>query len=787
MAENFRIRFNVPRDFAYEPGFVRATFCKDFRPDKDSYDKTYRDPATGLLMLQPDFFKETYGQGFKSLSAWDYVAGDWEEFTRAAEVLASGSGGDPKPRMYTPLFPPTTGSVLSVLSSITLATAIRGSQLLDDRLLWAMESTFELGDDEGFALHVRGATDEMRRQKNFFLIQWGHVNLHMGYDGVLSCYLWEDRDDLTGDPTLFWQESFVDPGNIGNRDLWIMVVPIPGFGLSVSHSLTGPQNWRSAVSTGWQNATKAVLIPVESEVVDGVTRVVRQDVVRLAVNPSLNASPRLGFYVLSYPSSGTFTDAAFDFGYKPSGAPEEVAGRYIGNAATSATSALKKIDGTTAWATGERQGKVKVTLSTSDPRYTPFVYSTYVRKDGVRATYDAEALEPDYYNLSWSEDEYGRREGVCVATFSSAEARLMCERGDTTFQLDYRPSPEDEWTPVFQGLAALKEPLAEIFSSGGASVYQAIWQLSDDTELLDEVSLTLQTAFDGLSIGEAINVILTAAGEERIDTLDIPATLLAVTVPALSPNQGNFRHGVKRGEHGYKMARTLLNLARRENTEWQLVKRNVTGSDDPAWFLRQKPRDTALDALWYATPFEDEIGTAIEVGVTPEQVLRWVSADGVQRYGISPPEANYVQAVGYTGTDPNTAERVLSVPVINADSLNNSTSGDYLGRFKKAYPEFQNLAEQGDLNVAAIRVYTASAHRKISAAIPIVGYLPSLHPNQRWKVRGYDSAGGREDKFDGADLWGKRVIWSILGCDGDDYEIVTGTVEVNSNWYGGME
>lgn len=670
----YRLTFDVPYTFATEPGLTRAVHCADFRPEKNSFNDTWQEPATRLVMLKPSFLSRSFKDDFKALSEWSKQSDFWQEVKRGQDGITMLSSVKPASKGF---------PLIELLISLAIVTIQKSVELKDD-LLWALQSNFNLEVDEGFVIHYYGLTDELLRKNNWFYVQWDDIGVHFSHDGIVRVYQY-DRSDLTQPPVQIDEKVIGAPSEFLNHPGYFAFIPIPGFGLVLQHRQAAPQSVLHSVNV-LAGTSRGVFIPWQHHIVDDKWRNFERSPVRIALNPY--NQHLLGFQVIRYPASGTYLDAAFDPMYTPSAAPTQVAPILLQTEYQNVTAAARTLDDSGAYAPlTNRQGRIKCTLNSPDNIHTPFLGGYGFRFDPVYNVRNTTPVAPDLVNsLEWTEDEYGRKEGSAEVILDSDEGQAIAESGDSTFLLERSEDGGANWYTVFGGFAKEWDVVLE-GEAGIRMFYVARVKLFDIWERFRETHQFLQTAADQVTPGEAINEVLRGNGFTPMASL--PAETTAFVIPG-SPQGESFRLGAKIGDTGEELIFKYLTFLRKSGEEWRLVYDWESG----AWNLEKKPKDDA--DLWYLSPLYSDAAN---------QVMRYRNA----KLRPTPPEANIVTVMGIT--EPNAqGVKIIAPPLVNTDSLSNVNSRDYLGRYVFFPWEVAELGSQEEANKAARRIYDAIAH-----------------------------------------------------------------------------
>lgn len=705
----WRVRLDVPYQFAVEPGFAKAQYCADFAPDSTLTNDVWRDPATGLVMLKPRIFDGDYDQYAIPLSQWNKADGVWQEVKRRT-AFKPGVGM----RLLSALTNARSYQSLQInLNVVAAQVAVEALMQQYDYLQWALESTAALYDDEGFVLAYHFAADEMTRYTNVMYIQWDNVGLHVSGSGKLRIYKYTDRYDMNNPAKLVLvrEEDFSAQQEMFNQHGYFMFIPAAPWGLLLYHQ---PMRMRMAFAgASWEaGVPRSMLVPWQpEEYIQGAYRVLRSSPIRIALNPNLGNT--IAVYRIRYKTSGTFVDGVFDPKYKPTVTPSQSVALQLPNGRGSCTASVIKKDQDAAWAVGDQQARMKVQLSTTDAVYTPFLAGWYCRWEPVFAERQTTPVPVStiesgptdkLVRLEFTYDAQGQREGEAEMVLHSSAAKSIALRGDATYTVDYS-SDGEQWTTAFGGIAT--DWRLEYESAVGGWWWRARCKLRDMWWRFEETHLAFESANDGLTIGEAINNVLMASG---FPAASLPNDLPEVRLP-LPPAGSGWRFAPAAGSTGAEMIRQYLAFLRKQWVEWLLVY-DFAGQQ---WQFVKRERSIPT-AWWRLSPYDD---------YAPDE---YVWAYTALQAEVLPPEANIVVVGGVQGTDSKTM-RILSPPAVNTASLNDPASPDYLGRSKMVLYEVDGVSDQQDAALMCRRIYDAVAHSRVLASLAIERYNPALSPD----------------------------------------------------------
>lgn len=804
----FRVRFDVPYSFAVEPGFERFTHAQDFRPGRGDLAGCYRDPETGLVMLEPSWITEAFSDPSQWKDPSNWTKNDdamWKEASRLFNPDASAYGAP----LLTTVAPGNNPLVDELV--LVLGKGILAATQPTDTLKWVLQSNFDLVRDGGFVIQYEFLGDEMQRTKNILGLQWGDIFLHLSGDGSMRCYRYPDPGDMSGDPDLFEEFQIASPGDLVGKPGYFIIYPIAGFGLAIYHSLTA-QKINAFFSSATAGVTRGHLIKLpDKQAANLGYYLLEASKVNIAINEHLGRSQYiLGFHTITYPPTGTFAAEIMDFGFVPSSEPAAVPTVILNTEKAvagdvEAEGTLRDADNLVDWTGGlSQQARVQASLSSTDPNYTPFLLTTGVVFDPLFATRDTTPKLPDaLLNLEFSEDEEGAFEGTATVLMESEENRLLCERGDATFVVEvaqveadgagFFPEPEEEdWATVCGGIGGGLARITDdveilIESAAGQNVrmyYVAKWRLYDlKSARTAEVHLLSQTALDRRTIGTSINAVLRCSALAQIDP--VPAEMDAISLPPVPKGQ-NWRFGPRAGDAGNVIIRDLLLLLRRQNVEWRLY----WDWDAEEWVAETKPRLTGDDDTWTLTPWHDDL-LVDPMDESAGRKERWAhigEGNSVGTFLPLPPEANLLQPFGLTSPQASEGERVPGTVLKNPASIGDPDSPDYLGRCVLAQPMFPGLQDlDGSLgiNTMARRVYDAACRRRLKDVRRGADYLPDLRPATRCILRTLDSASPPERMDDPIARWIKRISVTVDYLAAGDVAPVV-TYHLDSRWEGDL-
>lgn len=753
---HWRMWLDVPCAFAVEPGFTRAVHCRDFRIDAAETSSVWAEPTTGLVMLPPSFLQTQYHENALPIGSWSYRAPFWRPTKRTvdkAEGLTSVKPDRTELTITDPVGDPDGFLLIELLVDRAIVT-ILADAAERDMLKWTLALNDVLGRDEGWALWFNAIDDELMRKRNWLYVSWADIGLHFGQSG--ECTVWRYGEERSAAPSFVERFRWTEPGNLKNRGGYLGFLPIPRYGLVVMHAGETPTNTFSAGAAARFAVPRCHVVSCPTrEAPDGSAYLFNPSPICVATNPFQQY--QLAFFQARYPSSGNCEDAPFDPGWAPTVAPSAVEALTIeaNPGVTAASAELRKADGSGAWLAGtDRKGRVKLTLTTTDARYTPFVTgygASWAPVMATRATTPVQVTTLERVELT--EDYRGRIEGAATLRAEGAALVAIAERGDATFVVE---ASEDgvTWDTVAGGLA--KEWSLALRHDGGRTYYRAECRLFSMHERLREAHAHLQTAFDGMKLSDACQVIVRAGG---FSGASVPMDLGERVVPSGAPRSG-WRYGVREGDDCASVLERLLLLGRAQGREYAAT----YDWDAGAWTISARLHDESDAATWTLVPWQERALFA----------RRWVYLSA--RFETLPPECNLLVMEGLD--QPSSEATRQTVLVSNADSVSNPASIDYLGRVVTARYKAQGGGEGGvDVRALARMVERLAMHRAITGQVEMAWWVPELRPNTRVRVL-------KPDGSEVGPLWVKRRTVRVEPGFQRDEEAMT--LELDSTWEGDL-
>ncbi len=773
----WRLTLDIPHTYAVEPGFARATHSHDFRPQPKSRNNVWREPTNGILMLNPSFLTtDWYGiDNWRPLTEWAHNPRFWSVVNRGNDPLSSDQA-----RFFSTIWDQTGEGLIEELTNIGIAFVSAASTFTNDIVIPVLQSNFVLAQDEAFVCHYRGLFDELHRFQNWFSLDWDTLQIHFHLDGSVRVLKWDDATDKSDTTTLRQIDEFeiASPGDLAQRDGYFIIIPMPTIGIGVYHSRTA-QKVNTSTSSASAGVSRGHIIPfpTRKDEVLGTSYLLNESKLTVAVAADLRRMNHMfGFHAIRFAESGSFLDDIFDPGYYPSHSPDFETALVLPTGHGTVTATLHNAKGESVWdatkSPPDRQGRLLCVLSSASRTYTPFVMGTYVSWFSVRSLRNTTPVEifdgeDRLWSLEFSDDHKGHFEGSATIMVQSEAARLLLARGESTFRLEKSFDGGATWKTHAEGMAVIKGDAVAVMDAGGM-YFQSSWALSDMSALLSEVTKTSETAYDRLSIANAISQVLIVKGFPAL--ISPPAIATNTRLPAIPPGQ-NWRFSAKAGDTGLEEIKTLLLFLRKQYVEYDL---NYDFTEEGFKIVR-RPYDTSPLNTWTFSPFQNEMDEE-------QRVVGYGLGNEMFRVAVQQPEGNIVVPYGVTSPDANAA-KVMGVPLKNYRSLNDPLSPDYLGRFKYLTLRFDPISEKAEINKMARRLYDAACHRRLLVTTETTHYRDKLGPNSLVKLRGLNA-----DKVPGNIFGNLNTAEYRTGPDGQPYAglwVKRRTVSINYNDDGG--
>lgn len=721
-AVNFALTLDPPFDFATENGYRRTQRSADFRVlpgaqgDKSGQaPTTWFEPISGVLMLRPNFLNDSYAGSMRPGSDFTTTATQgtwWQQVSRGGE-----DGGIAATQMFASLRPTGVDPTGITLTDIAAAlTSIAASPTLQDTLVWAAQSNFQIPKDGSFTIHYDSMNDEVIRHNNWFVVAWDVVAVHFSMDG--TCRVYQYNDSSQQDYTLVDQFSISDAGEMMNQHVQISFIPIPTAGLLVYHSYH-ERAMLNLFGSAQSNAGRGHLVPWAPKTDgSGNAYMFNASAWNLAVNPYFRHV--WGYQDVQFLTAGSFIDDAFDPGYVPSVGPDALVPFVVQNGIGPIACNLYNPDGVTAWTPGSsQQGRMQMNLN-GDAIHTPFVLGYGVSIPPVFQTRNPGAVT--IYNqagsgtgdrllrLNGSDDSAGRFDGEVEMQLHSSQALAIAFRGDATWNL-YADGQ------FYAGGLTVKDSWEVEPMEGPPGYYKATVKLADMHARLKEGHFFIENAMDGAYIGQVFNSILACCGFRPITAF--PAGISANSGPQLpiSADGRSWKWQFNEADDADMLFDIFLFMMKAQDTEylayfdwentglWQIyLKPGSMGSSWDVWTLSQYSADADLGSqVWWYGP-----GTKFE----PQ-----------------PPEGNVFMAEGVLDPGPHGKRISAGPPSINYDSLNNPSSPDYLGRRVVVKYPVDNVEDVPTLAKLQRAIFDAASRGRKKGNIHIESLNMALAPN----------------------------------------------------------
>lgn len=728
----WRLTLDNPYSFRTENGLCYDTDPTRMRPTPGNLQGCVQDPLTGLIMLQPSFLSNQYGNDMLPLSAFNVVPGYWQAVKRSQDQT----------NMYS-MIKPQGGTFPAI--EITIATAIQAVDAdisLKDNIVWVAQSNIMLARDQGFVLHHNALNDQMIRKNNWFALSWDDFYIHCSQQGIMRVWKADDPNDLGGSWMQKDQFIIASPGDLIGRDGYFWFIPCPQYGLLVYHSSMPQKSGLAQLAApgGGGGALKGghIVSRRSHYDTDGYAYLFNASPLSIAVNPYQQMVT--GVQTISYPASGTFLDDLYDIGYIPTQSPSTEYNTTATGKGT-ITVAVQKADNSGAWAADgsvlSKQARNLLTLATSDSRYTPFLYSHGAIWPPVFNTRDTTpivlygygsnlggSLDGRVVKLEYTYDEQYRVDGTATLILDSEPAKDIADRGDSTWLIEYSTDAGGNWTILNGGLTRdwHNEPVLD----SGLDYYHSTCALHDMWSHADEFYETranFLSGFDSLTVADSFNRYMQANGFPPVNPSFMPATAYNVNVPAVQQGAGaakGFRYAPKEGDSAAQVYNKLLMFLRTQGVEYIMQWSWIQST----WMILQKPYDPTN--IWILGPTASYYAPGSQSGyVSPDNPTKPQNMP-------EPPEGNYITCVGSTQSD--TLASGVHIQAFINPSWNDPTSKDFSGRVIPLKRYFPTISDPNDLAIAQRRVYDASAHwrDKGSRGLPYAEF--GLSTNQRVQI-----------------------------------------------------
>ena len=807
----WRVTLDEPSTHAITPGFsqtVRPIEAPNTpTPDGDlAYLRNCMlDPATGRLMLTPLHLTDNH-QGADIPWSQLTAAGNAREVQRSSIA------------MLDPLYVPqqgvayTAGGFSATLSPGLALPSDSGvpngiiSSLANDTLFWMIKSNFNLADNEGWGFTLDTSTDELTRYANLLAGSWDDICIHLSGTGILTAWLYSDPNakGVAANLKRVQQYQIAGWSDLLHRPLNIDFIPVTGAGLLIMLSgPTGPSPYVHRSNAG-QRATTAFMLPWQD--IAEPSQAGTNPLVLLSSAFTVGLSPLISYTILfhkvaySTSNAGEALTQLVDVHYPPTGPPGSNEGDLAPtcrgwNFDASAPDAAGTVTAMTAIMTDpdnpdtdwsqteiEQQFRLKITLATSDSRYTPFLAGVEVRWAPEFATRDAglTSTAPDgslvpgllllnnasddptadfVRKLEWQEDEYRQFNGTLTWRASSPAARRIAERGDCSIAIYTSPDAVN-WTLFRRGFTMPNSFEVDVIRSLAPSrAYDVTFRFAGFEELLDESHFLGKASVASKTIWDACRETLLMCRQPWLPDSAKPADPVWDTMLAPTNTQNQPRWAPRENETGRQMLQNYLLLIRTETSEWFCYYDYAADT----WAFAQKA----------GYPLSDPpVASDIHSGDEPVELNR---ESTFLKLHPERPECNFIQAYSVDGNaQPGLAGNlILSSTLVNARSIDDPTSIEWLGRAIAEMLRVPNLTDANRANLYVSKLAQLAFPRRLRATVKLRGYdetvvCPSL---AQWTWQ--DGSG---------DIWYFWVKRRTIEVEQDNVEWTT--LELDTVWQG---
>ncbi len=689
----YRLTLDVPYRFAVRQAYEHAQHGIDFRCEISS--NIYHNPTYGLTMLRPSCLDNRWVENIVPLSQLEYQPDHWVPAYRGA-VGTDDQIRQRAVHLARVLSDGLTQIELLILTAIVAVTSAPK---------WVVRTGFDLLPDESFALHITGADDEATKEYDFLYLQWGRYGLRLDTQGVLEFYLY-DPADMMQPPVLIdrWDSGISNPVRAYST---IAVIPVSPLGILVLTAGGAPSLMNNSSTT--RNLLSSKLVPLREyaqEVSQDPLKYRMYDATRLNIAVNTALFPILAVERVRYPESGQCVDRPHDL---PPIHPQVPTHQpiIVPNLHQSATTTPLLADGTP-WATAQAPTRYKMRMqltASAGGVYTPVVAGYYLYCEPYIAERDTTPVEVERIKrIELTTDEYSRQEGYAehvIRLPQESALYAIARRGDTTYKLEYRQNPTENWTVLSAGFAQLESLEPYPVQDAVHSAFRARWELKGFWSRFAELYQLYDTAFDGVTLADAFNKVLIGAGYAPIPQAELPNALKQIYLPSAGTGDTStgWKYAPRTGQTGDEILTSLLLFALATGGEWRL--RYDFGQQ--RWVLEQKP---------------DGLPPIVIDPATQDLLQRTVRYDSLSIVP-EPPEANLLIVEG--ATVPNREGERLVVQIVNEPSLTDPTSLDYLGRVVSVYLQADSINEIDRLQEMAEYLYdSVCKHRtRYSLVLPI--------------------------------------------------------------------
>ena len=677
----WKLELDIPYNFQIKPPFEKAQHALDFSPQVSN--GVYIDKRAGLAMLMPSTFTPQWRDNLVPVGSINRQANFWTQAARASKsILTPAFLAKSNPANQSP-----TQIELLILAAIVS---------LSGNLKWVMESSISLDPDEAFTFYIQSADDEYDREDDYFYLQWDRYGLHVDTRGTARFYRY--GQDLQQQPKLLQQWSFTQGGSVVREAAAFTLIPCPPAGYLVIYSVSQPAGALSSAGSAGRTIVSSQFAPLmeyATKTQDFWTLTAASPL-RIGVN--IRYDPIVAIERVRFPTQGAMTDKPFAVGYVGNSVSHTPLILYSRQQSVQAS--LKTADGTNAW-NGQPDAAMSLTLSTTDARYTPFVFGYFVRIEPEYALRNTTPVEVRLQDLEYTITDTGRDEGTCeVFADAGTNAAAALQRGDTTYRLSFWNGTQ--WTTIGEGYASTVE-IEDVKYGYRSRAFRAKLELRGWWTRLAEVFLHSETAFDGITIPAAIGKLMESAGYPPIPAGDYPSVLQDLRLPSAGEGAtgAGWRYAPRVGQNGLEILRSIMLLVNTLTTEYRIRYDFALGR----FRFEEKPMPTLPLLL---TPH-----TA--TGTIPYSELKWQPL---------PPEANILYVEGATRPD-SEGERIATV-LVNNTSLTNPNSLDYLGRVRLVRITADALQSEQEIDNFAELVYPHICRWSLSGTLKIPRFIPEL-------------------------------------------------------------
>lgn len=698
----WRLRLDTPYTFQTRPPAEKAQHAIDFSLIEESNTLYVRE--AGLLLLRPSCFRIDAFQHLIASSQINKATAHWREARRLAKgILVDALQGSTQAGMLTRVRKQGEASIIELLIEVAIVA-------LTNRLKWVLQTAANLEPDESFAIYLQCQDDELANEDDYLYLQWYRWGLRFDTAGGAALYRY--GEDLQQQPKLIYRWQFADALNPREMRAFV-VIPAPPLGFLVgSYKFVAPSMHSSSTS---RELASLRLVPIPAEYLRNIGTsqdpiYSYSDAAPLNIGLNLRYDPVIGVERVRYPTSGYAIDAPFPVGWiKPKEPYHEV--QVLRTHKMTASSEVQDTQGN-AWTASTTDGaaRVKMTLTTDNPVYTPFVAGYYAYWEPEYAARDTTPITPTIKSLEWTSTELAQGEGEAQVIVESSDATPIL-RGDMTFTLDRWDGTQ--WVPHEAGFAAVEtlETLKQPYRP--APTYRAVLSLKGMWARLLEIFQHSETAFDYLLMQDAFNKLLQGAGFEPLTSVPAPLQNLRMPAAQMGGQPTGWRYMPRVGQTGYEILQTLLLLCSATGQEYRLRYDATQGK----FALEAKPNP---DEVWTLSPVQEDATT---------RTVRYSTLEAK----IEPPEANIVRVEGATAPEKD-GKRIVYVKV-NQPSIDDPSSPEYLGRVRFVRLASDNLRTAEEVQQMANRLYQVATRRIRTATLTIPDYeawmLPLLTPPVR--------------------------------------------------------